>query len=85
MKFDINRSIGWNLDRSKMEINERIYDGADCYPWRKVFAWFPVTTVSGQRIWLKSVYKRRFWAVWGTGFHMEPQNEYAELLDMLKL
>ncbi len=60
-----------------------ITDGAGCYPWREVFAWLPVKTVGGKKIWGRKVYKRKVWVVWGTGFHMEPQVEYAELFDVL--
>jgi len=84
MKIDINRSIGWNLDRATMEITARIYNGCDCYPWMEVFAWLPIKTIGGKRIWLRKVYKRKFWAVWGNGFHMEPEVEYGELFDVLK-
>jgi hypothetical protein len=66
-----------------MEIT-RIHNGADCYPWREVRAWWPVKTISGRYIWGSKVYKRKFWAVWGTGFHMEPEVEYAELFEILK-
>lgn len=68
-----------------MEITERIYDGADCYPWREVFAFWPVKTVSGKYVWLQKINKRRFWVVWGTGFHMEPEVEYATIFDILSL
>lgn len=62
-----------------------VWDGPDCYPWREVRAWWPVTTVGGRRVWLKRIYKRRFWAVWGnTGFHMEPRVEYATAFEMLQ-
>ena len=67
----------------KMDITERIYDGCDCYPWRKTFAIWPVKTVSGKYIWFKTIYKRKFWVVWGTGFHMEPHVEYGDLFDIL--
>ena len=83
MKFDINRSIGWNLDNATVEITQRIHDGADCYPWRRTFALWPVKTIGGRWIWLKPVYKQKFWAVWGKGFHMEPEVEYAELFEVL--
>lgn len=84
MKYDINRSIGWNLDRATMEITDRIYDGADSYPWREVFAYWPVKTISGKYVWLSKVYKRRFWAIWGSsGFHMEPEVEYGTLFDVM--
>ncbi len=66
-----------------MEITEKIFDGCDCYYWRPVFAWWPVRTVTGKYIWFKKVYKQKYWAVWGTGFHMSPEVEYAELFDIL--
>ena len=68
----------------EMEITQRIHDGPDCYPWRKTFALFPVKTIGGKYVWLKTVYKRKFWVVWGTGFHMEPHTEAAEWFDVLK-
>lgn len=71
---------GWKY----MEITQRIYDGCDCYDWRQVFALWPVKTVGGRYVWLRRIYKRKFWAVWGTGFHMEPEVEYAELFEILK-
>lgn len=60
-----------------------IHDGADCYPWREVFAWWPVKTVTGQRAWGIKIYKRKVWVVWGTGFHMEPETQYATAFDLL--
>lgn len=66
-----------------MKITQRIWDGVDCYPWRKVFAFFPVKTVSGKYVWLKNIYKRKFWVVWGSGFHMEPEVEYGTVFDIL--
>lgn len=83
MKLKTGRSIGWNLEFVNMEITDRIYDGCDCYPWRKVFALFPVKTVKGKYVWLRTVYKRKFWVVWGMGFHMEPHVEYGTLFDIL--
>jgi len=83
MKLKTGRSIGWNLEFVNMEITDRIYDGCDCYPWRKVFALFPVKTVKGKYVWMRTVYKRKFWVVWGMGFHMEPHVEYGTLFDIL--
>lgn len=71
------------MEWKKVEITQRITNGADCYPWRKTFAVWPVKTISGKYVWFRSVYKQKFWAVWGTGFHMEPCVEYAELFDIL--
>ena len=81
--FKWNRSIGWNLDRRGMEISQRIFNGPDCYTWREVFAWLPVQTIKGKYVWGKKIYKQRCWVVWGQGFHMEPHEEYAELIDIL--
>lgn len=83
MKIKTGRSIGWNLEFANMEITQRIHNGADCYPWRPVFALLPVKTVGGRYVWLRKIYKRKIWVVWGTGFHMEPEVEYAELFDIL--
>jgi hypothetical protein len=66
-----------------LKITQRIYDGCDCYPWIKTFAFWPVKTITGKYIWLKKVYKRKLWVVWGQGFHMEPFVEYATILEML--
>ena len=42
---------GWEWQ--KLEITQRIYDGCDCYPWMKTFAFLPRRTISGKIIWLK--------------------------------
>ncbi len=65
-------------------MTQRIYDGCDCYPWHEVYAWLPVKTTSGKYVWGRKVYKRKFWVMWGTGFHMEPEVEYAEFFDILR-
>ena len=89
MKIVWGRSIGWNIEmvagykKRKMEYTI-VTDGADCYPQRETFIWWPwVTTVTGKRVWWKKVYKRKVWVVWGTGFHMEPVIEYATAFDLL--
>lgn len=60
-----------------------IKDGAGCYPWTAHFAWLPVKTITGQRAWGIKLYRRRVWIVWGTGFHMEPETQYATLFEIL--
>ena len=82
MRVDWGRSIGWNLDVRKMEYTI-IEDGADCYPWREVFALWPVKTVNNKYIWWRKIYKRKVWVVWGTGFHMEPETQYATIFDII--
>jgi hypothetical protein len=77
--FDQLKPPGWQ----PLQISSRIYDGCDCYPWHEVFAWWPVRTVNGRYVWLRKIYKRKFWVVWGTGFHMEPYVEYGDLFDIL--
>ncbi len=60
-----------------------VENGADCYPWHEVYAWLPVKTISGERVWGEKVFKRKVWVVWGTGFHMEPQVQYATIFDLI--
>ncbi len=64
--------------------SEIIENGPNCYPWRPVFAWWPVTTITGKRVWWCKLYKRRVWIVWGTFFHMEPEVQYATLFEILE-
>lgn len=66
-----------------MEITEKLFNGPDCYIWREVFAYRPVKTISGKWVWMRKIYKQRYRAVWGGGFHMEPHVEYGELFDIL--
>jgi len=83
------RSLGWNIQligykKRKME-QTIITDGAGCYPWTETFIWLPwVTTITGKRVFWKKIYKRRVWVVWGTGFHMEPETQYATAFDLIK-
>lgn len=64
-------------------ITQIIENGPDCYPWHEVFAWLPVKTVSDQYVWGQKIFKRKVWVVWGTGFHMEPEVQYATAFDLL--
>lgn len=52
------------------------------HDWCKSFAIVPHKTISGQYVWLKSIYKRRVWVY--TGFVDEPVTQYGELFDILK-
>jgi len=71
-----------SLGRTHMDY-KIVEDGADCYPWREVYAWWPRRTISGRTVWLEKVFKRKIWVVWGTGFHMEPEVEYATLFEII--
>jgi hypothetical protein len=88
LKIVWGRSIGWNLDFRSLKKEGMKYtiitDGADCYPWQETFVWWPwATTITGRRVWWKKLYKRRVWVVWGTGFHMEPETQYATLFELM--
>ena len=79
-----NGAAKWNPSPGKKYMDYTIItDGADCYPWREVYAWWPRRTISGRTVWLEKVFKRKIWVVWGTGFHMEPEVEFATLFDLL--
>lgn len=84
MKIVWGRSVGWNIDFNSNSMEYSVVtDGADCYPWREVYAWLPVRTVSGELVWREKVFKRKVWVVWGTGFHMEPKVQYATMFDLI--
>jgi len=42
-----------------------------------------VRTITGRYVWGRRIYKQKYWAVWGTGFHMEPHVEYADIFEIL--
>lgn len=81
------RSIGWNRDFIALKKEGMGYtiitDGAGCYPWTETFIIWPRKTISDKMVGWTKVYKRRVWVVWGTGFHMEPETQYATLFDIL--
>jgi hypothetical protein len=62
-----------------------IENGADCYPWTETFIIWPRKSITGRRLFWTRAYKRRVWVVWGTGFHMEPEIQYADVFDLLKI
>ena len=82
MAVNWGRSIGWNLDWRKMDYYI-ITDGADCYPWTETFVVWPRRSVSGSSLFWTKAYKRNVWIVWGKGFHMEPETQYATAFDLL--
>jgi hypothetical protein len=87
VKIVWGRSIGFNIElqgykKRKMEYTI-IEDGCDCYPWRETFVIFPKKTITGKRLAWQKLYKRKVWVVWGTGFHMEPETQYATLFEIL--
>lgn len=88
MAINWGRSWGWNRDfawakKDGMNITQIITNGADCYPWTETFVIFPKKTINGKRLFWEKAYKRKVWVVWGTGFHMEPEVQYATAFDMM--
>lgn len=50
--------------------------------WHRVFAVIPRQTISGQRVWLKWIYRQTVWVY--TGFAEELEDRYAELFDLMR-
>ena len=50
-------------------------------PWKRWFAWRPVTSVSGQKLWMQTVYRRCI----NTYVDMDDwkRYEYADIFDVL--
>jgi hypothetical protein len=96
MRILWGRSIGDNIRFNQMLLTKKnsqgqpvtytiVEDGPGCYPWTETFVWWPwLTTISGDRIFWKKIYKRRVWVVWGTGFHMHSEVQYATLFEILE-
>jgi hypothetical protein len=55
--------------------------------WKPYFAWLPVTTVFGQRIWLKSCFRntRLFVSPATNGKGLNAYYEYATAFDLLRI
>jgi hypothetical protein len=83
MKIAWGRSIGWNMDVREMQTTI-ITDGAGCYPWTETFVIWPRKSITGKPLFWTRAYKRKVWVVWGTGFHMEPETQYATAFDIIK-
>lgn len=87
MAINWGRSIGWNLDYRAMKKDAVEYtiieNGADCYPWTETFVIWPRRSISGAPLFWTKAYKRKVWVMWGTGFHMEPEVQYATIFDLL--
>lgn len=82
LKILWNRSIGDNIRFRNMDY-AIITDGADCYPWKETFVIWPRRSIGGSPLFWTKAYKRKVWVVWGTGFHMEPETQYATAFDLL--
>ena len=65
--------------------SEIIYDGVDCFPWTRCFVILPRRSITGKRLFLEWVFKRKVWIVWGGSFHMEPEVQYADIFEILEL
>jgi hypothetical protein len=65
--------------------SEIIDNGAGCFPWTKCFVMLPRRSIKGKLLFFKWVYKRRVWLIWGRGFHMEPEDQYADIFEILEL
>jgi hypothetical protein len=52
-------------------------------PWQLWFAWRPVKTVGGERIWFKKIYRRCIWRYGGDNGRWG-QYEYGNIFDIIK-
>jgi hypothetical protein len=53
------------------------------HDWARTFVLLPHRTIAKRWVWLKRVYVRRVWVY--TGFIDEPETQYAEFFDILRL
>lgn len=59
-----------------------VYRKIEVMPWHIWFAWRPVKTINGDRIWFKKIYRRQIvsYVDMDDWFHYE----YANIFDILK-
>ena len=59
-----------------------VYRKIEVEPWKIWFAWRPITTVTGERVWLKKIYRRCI------NTYVDHDDwtryEYANIFDVLK-
>jgi len=68
------------IHKLSTEINEMVRNmGGAPGEWRRWYAWHPVTTISGDCVWLKSIYRRN-----STVFQRYAGCDYATDFDLLK-
>lgn len=61
-------------------------DSPFCYNWKPWFAYFPVTTISGKRIWWKKIYKRNIRIVFDINYEGNPvidRIQYGTTFDLI--
>jgi hypothetical protein len=52
--------------------------------WKYWFAWYPVVTVNGERIWLQKCFRRKVFPFWDDMMYHSPDHEYATLFDVIQ-
>jgi hypothetical protein len=61
-----------------------MYEDKELTPWREVFAFLPVTTMAGERVWLKNVYRREALEYGDSRLYHGPEIIYGTIFDVLK-
>jgi hypothetical protein len=73
----------YGMEWEKVNVTRVITDGAGCYPWVETFVILPRRSIGGAPLFWSKAYKRRVWLVWGDGFHLEPEVQYATVFDLI--
>jgi len=68
----------------KMEITKVEFPDKSCHDWKLVFIFWPVKSVSGQRLFWQRAYRRKCVAIWNDGLHQDSITQYATLFDIMK-
>jgi hypothetical protein len=68
------------IEQVAQDINELADNFGSVGPWKRWYAWYPVWTISDERVWLKSIYRR----TQGQLFKRYVGYDYATDFDLLK-
>lgn len=78
-----SRSLNYNIEYNQARNAMKITQILSCTDWKPRLVIWPRKTISGRWAFFERLYYRRIWVTWGASFHTEPEDQYADVLEML--
>lgn len=84
LKIIWGRSLNYNIEYNQARDAMKITKILSCTEWTPSLIIWPRKTISGRWAFFERLHQRRVWVTWGNClFHIEPENQYADVLEML--
>ena len=74
--------MNYNTAPDSVTTDGNIWRKVEIEPWRLWFAWRPVKTKTGERVWLRKIYRRCVWHYGGDNGQWA-KSEYADMFDVI--